>query len=272
MNNAQIASHIRTVLKFASGMLIAHGMTNTAGFLNAPDISGAIILFLTALVSHFIHSAPDAPTPPTPPCRPGLTVLLALMLPALVITSARSQTNQVTNLLPTNGPAFTVAGLFSGGLGAGLQRGGQDLVSFIENTSTTNGILTAEAGALYAESTKKVGGFLDAYLPVGGTNSAFGAGFGLAYLDGNFYDATLNARLGDTFTLPFIKVPLYAYVESGGGYNLSKMEIISQAFTGALFKIPITTSQTLTLGGAVGTISDYAGNIYALGASYTFTW
>ncbi|HEX3855947.1 MAG TPA: hypothetical protein VHY30_01480, partial [Verrucomicrobiae bacterium] len=95
---------------------------------------------------------------------------------------------------------------------------------------------------------------------------------GVAYLDHNFYDATLNARVGDEFNLPFIHIPLYAYIESGGGYNLSKSEVIAQAFSGATLKIPITQNQTLTIGGAVGTISDYSGNIYAAAISYTFKW
>ncbi|HEX3889431.1 MAG TPA: hypothetical protein VHX90_01155, partial [Verrucomicrobiae bacterium] len=123
---------------------------------------------------------------------------------------------------PTN--SFTLASLFTGNFGKDVEHVGQDAVSFVEQTGTSNGIVTVEAGALFAEHTKSIGGFLDAYLPVGGTNSIFGAGFGVAYLDHNFYDATLNARVGDEFNLPFIHIPLYAYIESGGGYNLSKSE------------------------------------------------
>jgi hypothetical protein len=235
-------------------------------------LTGAVVSFVTFIISHFWHAVPSAP-PADTATSANKGPILALLF-ALALLPASAQTNTVASVpnLITNAPGFTLASLFSGGFGAGLQQGAQDLISFVEKTPTTNGVLTLEGGALYATSTKKVGGFFDAYLPVGGTNSVFGAGFGLAYLDGNFYDATINARLGDQITIPFINVPLYAYVESGGGYNLGKMEIMSQAFTGALFKIPITSNSTLTLGGAIGSISDYSGNIYALGGSYTLTW
>ena len=200
-------------------------------------------------------------------------LLLGLLTAALAAraqtnTPTVTATNQVPNLLTTPAP-FTLTSLFSGT--AGLQQTLKDAVNFIEHT-TNNGLVTVESGALYATKTRTVGGFLDCYLPVGGTNSVLGAGFGLAYLDQNFYDATLNARLGDTFNVPFINLPVYAYVESGGGYNLSKNEVISQAFGGLLFKLPVTTAQTVTLGAAIGAISDEPGNIWALGGSYTWTF
>jgi hypothetical protein len=198
-----------------------------------------------------------------------LPLLLALAIPAGAQTATNSTaTNQVPNLL-TN--TFTLSGLFSGGVWTGIEKGGEDLVAFVENT-TNSGTLQIESGPLYAENTKKWGAFLDAYLPVGGTNSIFGTGFGFACLDQNFYDATLNARLGNTYTVPFIKLPVYAFIESGGGWNLSKNEAMAQAFAGGLISVPITPTQTFTVGGAVGTISDYAGDIIAVGISYTFTF
>src|SRR5579859_6441151 len=115
-------------------------------------------------------------------------------------TTTNTATNQVPNLLPAP-TSFTLTGLFSGN--SGLQQALTGAVQFIEHT-TNHSVVTIETGALYSTQSKTVGGFLDCYLPVGGTNSVLGAGFGLAYLDQNFYDATLNARLGDTFDLPFI--------------------------------------------------------------------
>lgn len=210
-----------------------------------------------------------------------LKIALLISAAALCTASAIGQTNapaQLEAAPPTleaqmapamsNAAPFTISDLYHSG---GLKKIGQDLVSFIENT-TNAGVVTVEAGALYGLQTHKVGGFLDAYFPIGGTNSVFGAGFGVAYLDHNFYDGTLNARIGDTFTVPFIHIPMYAYTEAGAGYNFAKNAIISQAFAGALFRIPITKSQTLTLGGAIGTISDQSGQIAALGGSYTFAW
>lgn len=179
-------------------------------------------------------------------------------------------TNQVPNLMP-NTP-FTLAGLFSGGVSAGIKAAGQGIVNFVEGT-TNNGVVTVEAGGLYGLATKKAGGFIDAYLPVAGTNSVFGAGVGVYYFDGNAGFANLSARLGDTFTVPFVRIPLYAYAEAGPAFNLnSPTTILAQTFTGACFKIPLTLKSTVTFGGAVGSITGYAGNILAFGGSYTFSW
>jgi len=195
--------------------------------------------------------------------------LLVFAFVFALAAAVRAQDNPVPNLLtnaPVTPPPFTVAGLFSAG---GWAQAGKDAVYFIENT-TNNGIIQVEAGALVGQKTHDVGGFVDVMLPVGGTNSVFGAGFGVAYLNHNFYDATINARLGGTTTLPFLRLPLYTYIESGGGYNLSQNVAIAQAFAGFTLPIPITETQTLTLGAAIGHISDVSENVIALGGSYTW--
>ncbi len=193
--------------------------------------------------------------------------LLALTFLAFSLFSASAQTNKIENLI-TNEPGWTLASMFTGHAANDALQAAKDGISFIEG-ATNNGVITLETGVLYAKEAKSTGGFLNAYLPVGGTNSVLGAGFGLAYLDHNLYDCTLNARLGDTITVPLIKLPLYVYVESGGGYNISKSQGIAQAFAGVAFRVPITHSQTFTIGVAMGTISDVPGNVMAYGASYT---
>ena len=198
--------------------------------------------------------------------------LLAVILLSGLTSAATAQTNltQVPNLI-TNAP-FTLGDLFSGGFSAGIKEAGQHIVNFVEGT-TNNGVVTIEAGGLYGLTSKKMGGFIDAYLPVAGTNSVFGAGAGIYYFAGNIGYADLSARLGDTFTIPFIHVPLYAYAEAGPAFNLnSPTTILAQTFTGACLKIPLTQSSTITLGAAVGSITGYAGNIAAFGGSYTFVW
>jgi len=191
-----------------------------------------------------------------------------------ITTSATGVTTSTTNNGTATQPAdtsggFTVAGLFSGGGSNSLAIVGKDLVYFIENT-TNSGVVQLEAGALIGQKTHDVGEFANVYLPVGGTNSIFGAGFGMAFYSGQLYDATLNARVGGTITVPFLRIPLYSYIESGGGYNIGKGHAIAQAFTGVMLPIPITTTQTLTFGVAVGTISDLGENLIAIGGSYTW--
>jgi hypothetical protein len=173
-----------------------------------------------------------------------------------ITTSATGVTTSTTNNGTATQPAnpsggFTVAGLFSGGGSNSLAIVGKDLVYFIENT-TNSGVVQLEAGALIGQKTHDVGEFANVYLPVGGTNSIFGAGF------------------GGTITVPFLRIPLYSYIESGGGYNIGKGHAIAQAFTGVMLPIPITITQTLTFGVAIGTISDLSENLIAIGGSYTW--
>ncbi len=269
MNTEQINSIIRTFIKVIAGLLAAKGLQNEATLLNQPDVTAAVLLLFSCVWSHFSHSSPPSINGGSPPSGGGASLPLFLLAGFLFASSASAQTNltQVPNLLPTNAPTFTLSGLLSGG----WSQAGKDAVSFIEGT-TNSGVIQIEAGALIGEKTHDVGGFVDVMLPVGGTNSLFGAGFGLAFYNNEFYDATLNARLGDTFQVPLLKIPVYAYLESGGGYNISRQEMMAQAFTGLTLPIPITANQTFTIGGAIGTISDLNENVLAIGCSYRLTF
>lgn len=164
---------------------------------------------------------------------------------------------------------WTLLGLFQGNVGSNLLATLKTGVGDIEN-APTNPIITIEAGALYGERTHAMGGFLNVYVPIGGTNSLFGAGIGLAYFQHDLYDTTVNGRIGDTIPLPIVHWPLYVYGEAGGGYNFATGRAIAQAFTGALFKIPLSKKVTITLGAAYGTISDYDGQVLAAGGSLDF--
>jgi len=75
MNTDQFQSLVRTVLKIISGLLVAHGMSDTAGILNAPDVIGAILLVASLIWSHYAHGD-DAP--PSLPKAPLLMLALAL--------------------------------------------------------------------------------------------------------------------------------------------------------------------------------------------------
>ena len=83
MNSEQINSLIRTGLKFLAGLLAAHGLTNAAGIINAPDITALIMLAVTTILSHFSH------TTPTNTSNGGnggkTTLLLMLLLPAMLL-------------------------------------------------------------------------------------------------------------------------------------------------------------------------------------------
>lgn len=196
----------------------------------------------------------------------GVAALLAQTVSGLNAAHAAT-TNQVPNLLPPIGSAASA--LPTNGWYHALNDG----AAFVENTPLTNSILQVEAGVLRGTTSHDIGGFVDVMLPIGGdgpTNSLFGAGFGMAYYNHNFYDATLNARLGGTMTLPVIRMPVYTYIESGGGWNLSQNRAVAQAFAGFTIPWQINDHWTITGGMAVGTVSDLGETVEAIGGSATY--
>jgi hypothetical protein len=181
------------------------------------------------------------------------------------------------------GQAGTLAGFFGTGSTnstlTSLYKGTGDLLAYVQGNTNGYARVTLEGYYLITKNQGNGGG-LNFYIPVSGTNNILGVGFGAAYLNHTFYDATLNARLGDAIPLPLGLqkfFPLYAYVESGGGYNFSSKQGIAQAFTGAtlhysLLRTKAGNTLDLTVGYAIGTISDISGNVKAPGGSLTWTW
>ena len=211
-----------------------------------------------------------------------LLLIAALFVSGLV---ASAQTVIVTNPVPggSTDQSGTVAGFFGGGSTNGtfasLYKGFGDTLAFAEGNTNGWARLTLEAG--YLSTTHQGNGeFLNLYIPLSGTNNIFGAGFGFAYLNKSLYDGTVNARLGDTIPLPYglqKLIPIYAYIESGAGYNFKSKVGIAQAFAGAslhysLFKTAAGNTFDVTAGYALGTISDITGNVKAFGGGFTWTW
>lgn len=145
---------------------------------------------------------------------------------------------------------------------------GKDFLSWFKDNKAffENKTVGVEVGALYNKS-KGIGAFADVQFPI---TDQLSAGFAAAYLGGELYDAALSVKLGTTLNIPIIKLPVYAYVESGPGYNLSKSEVIAQSFAGGIIKFNISTRWSATAGLAVGNITDLAGPVYAGGFSFTF--
>ena len=96
MNTDQIQSLIRTALKFAAGLLAAHGLHDQAGILNSPDVAAACMLLISLVWSHWTHGGPASGS------RFPIAVALASLL---MLGSARAQT---TN---TNPPADFWSGI-----------------------------------------------------------------------------------------------------------------------------------------------------------------
>lgn len=203
--------------------------------------------------------------------------------------SLYANTNAVPDLMPPlpSNVAIDQSGTIAGLLGSGstngvfasAYKGASDALAFVEGVTNGFARVTLEGYFLHTK-TQGNGGGGNFYVPLSGTNNIFGAGFGIAYLNKQWYDSTLTARLGDSVPLP-LKLnkifPLYAYLESGGGYNFGTKAAIAQGFVGsslhyALFRTKSGNTFDFTVGYAIGTISDIKGNVEAGGGSFTWTF
>ena len=218
-------------------------------------------------------------------------IAIILAAAVLAITSnAQIVTNGSTVAaspgMPTITQTGTIFGFFGGGststngFWADAGKGASDALAFVEGNTNGWARLCVEGGYLRAK-TEGNGGFFNVLAPLSGTNNILGAGFGIAYLNGNWYDATLNARLGVTIPIKIGSVdlspylPLYVYNESGGGYNFGTHQAIAQSFAGAslhyiLYRTKSDNTVDLTFGAATGVISDINGTVIAIGGSITF--
>ncbi len=57
MNQDQVNSLIRTVLKIAGSVLMTHGLTQYATLVNSPDVCGLAVLLVGLWLSHQTHGA-----------------------------------------------------------------------------------------------------------------------------------------------------------------------------------------------------------------------
>ena len=88
MNTDQISSIVRTVLKIVSGLLLAHGLGDTATLINTPDVVGLIILIVSLLWSHFHHASP--PSSNGGSSAGGVGLLVALGVASLLFTGCHA--------------------------------------------------------------------------------------------------------------------------------------------------------------------------------------
>lgn len=91
MNTDQLLSIIRTGLKVLSGILIAHGLQNTADVLNSADFIGSLLLIAGCLWSHFTHTS----AAPTDAGGNKVVLILAIGAAALFFTGCAKDLNQV---------------------------------------------------------------------------------------------------------------------------------------------------------------------------------
>ena len=94
MNSDQIKSIVRGVLKVLGGVLIAHGMSKTAGFLNADDTIGIIVALVGFIWSHASHKSNEGTGQSGPPtATPIIVGFLILSVAGFCAACASFSTN-----------------------------------------------------------------------------------------------------------------------------------------------------------------------------------
>jgi len=100
-----------------------------------------------------------------------------------------------------------------------------------------------------------------------------------AYFDSRFFMGSINTTLGKTVNVPVLNRPLFLWAEAGPAINLNHPDrLLAQAFTGGTLKFdlvkatPTRNPWTLLVGGGIGTVTDWEGNIFVgtLGLNHSF--
>lgn len=165
----------------------------------------------------------------------------------------------------TNAPV--IPPVITSQLPGGISQIASDFGAFLTDAKPyfgTNGNTQIGAGVLYSD--KKFGGFADITVISLATNDQVTIGFATAYLDGEWYDASLSLKAGTTWNAPVIG-PIYTSVESGPGYNFHAGHVISQNFA-MLTKAWTIGKVDFSLFAGAGIISDRAGIADVFGANF----
>lgn len=204
-----------------------------------------------------------------------LALCAALALAGLLAANAQ------TNTTGTNSLAGITNTLSNLGLGSNVVNG----VGFVANSLldaqpyVKNGGILFEAGALKIGSS--YGAYADIQLPLN-TNSwqiTYGTVFG--YISNRLYSATLNVTLGTQVSIPgatnlpvvgkYVQ-PLYAFAESGPGYNFQAHQVVAQYFAGVKYLQPVGTNWGIGASYALGGISDLSNKVQEFSLFVTCPW
>lgn len=99
MNQDQVSSAVRSILKLLGAALVAHGATKAAAWVNAEDVAGLAVAIVGLVWSFISHRAAAGTSTGSVGEGPGSKVILFLLLPALVFggltTGCKSTPQQV---------------------------------------------------------------------------------------------------------------------------------------------------------------------------------
>ena len=134
---------------------------------------------------------------------------------------------------------------------------------FTDQTNIFNqGQVAFEVGPIMNLSNYRFGADADVQFPLAQQASV---GFDLLYYGNVVYDGTFNTTLGTTWVIPYIKQPVYTYVQVGAGTDLQNLNnVINEEWAGLKWKYTFGGSMTnlsLTVNGAAGHISNESGTL-----------
>jgi hypothetical protein len=156
MNQEQINSLARSIMKILAGLLAAHGLQNEATLLNTPDVISAVLLIISLAWSHFAHATPA--DPPTPPASPTISALMAVGVAALLFANATGCTSTPQTV------AYRTAGTAVVSVDTAMTLWGQYVATYHPNANQEATVKAAydkyqaamvavcDAGAIYAAS------------------------------------------------------------------------------------------------------------------------
>jgi len=109
MNKDQIDSVVRSVLKIAGAIAVAHGASAYAGIINSEDVTGLASLVVGLLLSYQWH-APAPEQPSSAALNSGSAAPMPAVISARIPTSAAApratdQVNTLAGLPPIASPA-----------------------------------------------------------------------------------------------------------------------------------------------------------------------
>jgi hypothetical protein len=94
MNQDQINSLIRSLLKIAGTALAAHGLSTAASIVNSQDFVGAVLVGVGLIWSHFDNSNTPTGSSGTGKSGTATSLLVLCLLPALLLGSGCANVNQ----------------------------------------------------------------------------------------------------------------------------------------------------------------------------------
>ena len=236
-------------------LYLVSGLLGLAGFIASALHKTAVAEQLEDIANSVVPTVPQ--TPPPAKASVAITTPVAIITALLFcFTSANAQVNVsgVTNVIPLTTNQVKVV---------------NDLATVFAPIFPylTNHLITIESEPIVSQG--HIGGMLDLQVP---TTSNLSLGGGVAYIHDNWYVQALSAKLGTSYTIPYINFPVYMYAESGPSYGFKDNNIGALSLAGAIHTWDINSKLKFIVGGQFGNETEVAGLLYGGNVSLRINW